>query len=41
MPQEVGNADEKDENEATDRLEKLSSAYDKCENRCSRSDDEE
>ena len=39
--QEVGNADEKDENEATDRLERMSSACDKCANQCSRSDDEE
>ena len=38
--QEVGNADEKDENEVTERLERMSSACDKRANRCS-SDDEE
>ena len=41
VPQDVGNADEKDENETTDRLERMSSACDKCANRCRRTDDEE
>ena len=39
--QEVENADEKDEDEAAGRLERMSGASDKCANQCSRSDDEE
>ena len=39
--QGVGKADEKNENEATDRLERTSSACDKCTGPCSRSDDDE
>jgi hypothetical protein len=40
-PQGIENADEKDEDEAASRLERMPGAIDKCANQCLRSDDDE